>query len=303
MFSRIVLLLQAVELGLYAVLGTWLHVRHGFGVAFLVASAIVVALEIRLAITLAAFVLSWIHRTPRAPEHRLGVASTVALVVREWIALVTYNLAYLPWERALLGPDPHREPLERPALVLVHGYMANRGCFHALAANLRAAGLGPVLIPNLRSWLAPIEQHEAGLAEFVANLNRDTGQPVILVAHSMGGLSSRLMLATRGSAGVARLITIASPHHGTALAGFGFGENSRQMARGSAFVETLARNERDRPSGVPVTSIYSTHDNLVAPQATSRLEGAKNIALPGRGHLDILASAELVRLIAEEIRA
>jgi hypothetical protein len=51
-----------------------------------------------------------------------------------------------------------------------------------------------------------------------------------------------------------------------------------------------------------VTSIYTPHDNLVAPQETSVLPWAKNIAIPGRGHVDILGAAQLVDVLVMELR-
>ena len=51
-----------------------------------------------------------------------------------------------------------------------------------------------------------------------------------------------------------------------------------------------------------MTSIWSAHDNLVAPQETSRLEGAKNIALAGLGHVAILFAPDVHRLVVEEVR-
>ena len=38
---------------------------------------------------------------------------------------------------------------------------------------------------------------------------------LVLVTHSMGGLAARAYLKRHGSARVAKLITLACPHHGT----------------------------------------------------------------------------------------
>jgi hypothetical protein len=100
---------------------------------------------------------------------------------------------------------------------------------------------------------------------------------------------------------IAGLITIASPHHGTALARAGLGANARQMQRGSAWIGTLASDE-SAPWPCAVTSIWSVHDNLVAPQETSRLQGAKNIALAGHGHVAILFAPEVHRIVIDEVR-
>src|SRR5256885_1672280 len=83
---------------------------------------------------------------------------------------------------------------------------------------------------------------------------------------------------------------IPSPHGGTVHARFGAGANARQMMQASEFLRTLCEEEAAKAPACAVTSIYTPHDNLVAPQETSRLPWARNIAIPGRGHVDILAS-------------
>ena len=218
MLSRPALLEQVLELGLYAAIGWWLAQRHGFGlagVALFMAAGILAA---RLALVCSAFALAWMYRTPRLAGHRLGIVATAAMVLREWRAMLELNLVLTPWERHALRPDPPPSPTGRPAILLVHGYFANRGCFRTLARNLEAGGAGPVFTPNLRTWLAPIERLEAELASAVEALSASTGRKVILVAHSMGGLGCRAYLARHGHGHVERVITIASPHHGTALA-------------------------------------------------------------------------------------
>lgn len=303
MLSRIALLEQVLELAFYAAIGAWLGTRHGFGIpgiALFMAAAILAA---RLALVGASFTIAWLHRTPRAAGHRLGIAATAAMVLREWRAILELNLVLTPWERYVLRPDPSPAPGASPAIVLVHGYLANRGCFRTLLRNLEAGGAGPFFTPSLRSWLAPIERLEAELASAIEALAASTGGKVILVAHSMGGLGCRAYLARHGNAHVERVITIASPHQGTALASFGPGENARQMRRGSDFLRALARAEGAQGPAVPFTSIYSAHDNLVAPQETSVLPWARNVAMHGIGHVDLLGSPELARLILAELGA
>jgi triacylglycerol esterase/lipase EstA (alpha/beta hydrolase family) len=128
-------------------------------------------------------------------------------------------------------------------------------------------------------------------------------QAVVIVAHSMGGLVARACLARRGAGRVVRLVTLASPHNGTRLAKLGLGANARQMRPDSAFLEGLRRHEGANGPGCPVTSIYSVHDNLVSPQDTSRLPYARNIALSGAGHIDILRDARVHELVAGELEA
>jgi triacylglycerol esterase/lipase EstA (alpha/beta hydrolase family) len=302
MLARIALLEQLLELGIYALVGTWLAARHGFGFAGIVLFMASGLLAARLMLVCAAFAIAWLNRSPRAAGHHLGALGTLAMVLREWRALLALNLVLLPWERHVLRRDPPAAPAAGSAVVMVHGYLANRGCFRTLVRNLEAGGAGPIFTPNLRSWLAPIERFEAELASTVEAIAASTGRKVVLVAHSMGGLGCRAYLARHGAEHVERVITIASPHHGTALAGFGFGENARQMRRHSEFLRALAHGERAHGPGVPFTSIYSTHDNLVAPQESSLLPWGRNIAMRGIGHVDLLGSAALAELILAELR-
>lgn len=303
MLARIALLEQVLELGLYAAIGSWLAARHGFGLAGIVLFMAAGILASRLVLVCAAFALAWLYRTPRIAGHRLGIAATAVMVLGEWRAMLELNLVLTPWERYVLRPDPRPAPGAPQAIVLVHGYLANRGCFRALVRNLEAGGAGPIFTPNLRTWLAPIERFEAELASAVEALAASTGGKVILVAHSMGGLGCRAYLARHGTAHVERVITIASPHHGTALAAFGPGENARQMRPHTDFLRALAHAEGGHGPGLPFTSIYSTHDNLVAPQESSLLPWARNVAMHGIGHVDLLACPKLAGLIVAELGA
>lgn len=303
MLARIALLEQVLELGLYAAIGSWLAARHGLGIPAVALFMGACLLGARLVLVCAAFAIAWLNRSPRAAGRHLGVAATVAMVLGEWRALLELNLVLLPWERQVLRPDPTASPAAKPAIVMVHGYLANRGCFRTLVRNLEAGGAGPIFTPNLRSWLAPIERFEADLAAAIEAVSARTGTKVILVAHSMGGLGCRAYLARHGCGRVERVITIASPHHGTALASFAVGENARQMRRHSGFLRALAHAEGGHGPGVPFTSIYSAHDNLVAPQETSLLPWGRNVALVGIGHVDLLGSPALAELILADLRA
>ena len=124
-----------------------------------------------------------------------------------------------------------------------------------------------------------------------------------IIGHSMGGLVARTWLAGAGAGRVARLVTLASPHHGTALAKLGRGRNARQMRRGSELLSALESAEGDRGPGCPAISVYSLHDTLVAPQDTSRLPWARNVELHGLGHVEIVGAEPVVRLVTEELRA
>jgi triacylglycerol esterase/lipase EstA (alpha/beta hydrolase family) len=119
---------------------------------------------------------------------------------------------------------------------------------------------------------------------------------VVLVCHSMGGLVARAYLRQRGPVRIVRIITIGTPHHGSVFARGIIGRCLAQMRPGNAWLAELNRDET-KPAQVPITSIWSRHDSLVAPQASSELACAENVALAGIGHNALLADAVVMRLV------
>jgi predicted alpha/beta hydrolase family esterase len=302
MLARAYRLAQSVELCACLAMGAWLHAAHAWGFAAIVIAVVAWFAGVRFLLVCLTMIAGWILRSPRPPEQRIGVVGTIGLVAGEWSALVAFNLFYLPWEWLALRADREPTPTERVPVVLMHGYFANRGYFQPLVKRLESAGIGPIFVPNFRAWLAPIARFEEELHVEIERIVAGTGQPrVVLVAHSMGGLAARGYIARHGAARVARLVTIASPHHGTAIARFGVGANAREMEEGSRFLAALESIEADPRCRPPATSIYSPHDNMVAPQATSRLPWARNIALPGLGHMAIARSPRLFEVLLREL--
>lgn len=303
MLARIVRLSLLLELAAYAALGAWLHTARGWSGPHIIAAAAAFALATRLALVCLTMTIGWVARSPRAPGDGIGPMGTAQLVLGEWRALLLDNFFYLPFERQALRRDPDTTVRGGTPVILAHGYFSNRGYFRPLVRGLEARGLAPVFAPNFRTVFAPIESYVDELNREIERIAAASGHArVILVCHSMGGLAAREYLRRHGSARIAKLITISSPHHGTVLAYLGLGASGTQMRRGSRFLAALEQGEGERQPAVPATSIYSTHDNLVAPQETSRLPWAKNIALPGLGHIDILGSQLLHTLLLEELR-
>ena len=303
MLSRYIRIMLALELAAYAAIAHWLHFVFGWSYARLAVVAIAALFLSRLAMVTLSTSLGHFARAPRPATHHIGTAAAIALVLREWRAVLANNFVYLPWHEYTMRKDPELAPTADIPVVLVHGYFSNRGYFRKLVQRLEARGVGPVFTPNFSAAFATIEDFVAELHREIERIAAATGQQkVVLVCHSMGGLAARAYLCSHGSARVKKLVTISSPHHGTVHALLGAGANARQMHRRSKFLQELCEKEARRAAGCGVTSIYSTHDNLVAPQETSRLEWAKNVALPGFGHLDILRSPRLAQVLLEELR-
>lgn len=289
---------QLCEAALYALFAYW---AHGRGLSITLSAALVPALFLasRIAIVGVMFALAWAFGMRRAPPERVGLPGGIAMVLREYAAFVTLNLLRTPWENQALRRDPPDEAPGEIAIVLVHGYFANRGCWAPMVPRLEEAGVGPVYAPSCRSHGASIEDFEEDLHRAIERVSQ--GRRVAIVAHSMGGLAARLYLARRGGDRVAKLITIGSPHHGTRLAPWGVGENAREMAPGSRFLASLEAAE-ENAAMPPALSIYSVHDNMILPQDSSRLAWARNAAVKGLGHISEFADAGIARLVIEELR-
>jgi triacylglycerol esterase/lipase EstA (alpha/beta hydrolase family) len=169
-------------------------------------------------------------------------------------------------------------------VVLVHGFMCNRGFWGPWLRQLRALGR-PCVAINLEPVFASIDAHAPAIDAAVRQLVALTGRPPIVVAHSMGGLAARAWWRAHGGRNkVAHLVTIASPHRGTWLARFSKRPNGRQMRLHSSWLQALAADEQRRPLP-PATCWYSNCDNVVFPAKTAALPGADNRFLPGRAHV------------------
>jgi hypothetical protein len=303
MLARYIRFMLLLELAAYVAIAEYLRFLFGWSYAWLALASIVAMLAGRFAMVSTTTAIGFLARSPRERDHHIGLAGTAVMLAREFRAALATSLFFFPWDRLALRPDPPAEPTTRIPIVMVHGYFSNRGYFRPLVRALEARGVGPIFTPNLLASFATIEEFADDLDREVDRITLATGQPqVILVCHSMGGLAARFYLCKHGVARVKKLVTIASPHHGTVHARFGAGPNARQMRRESVFLGELCAKEGERGPECGVTSIYTPHDNLVAPQDTSRLPWARNIAIPGRGHIDILGSERLLAVLLKELR-
>ncbi|HEV8256127.1 MAG TPA: alpha/beta fold hydrolase [Casimicrobiaceae bacterium] len=244
------------------------------------------------------FALSWIWRTPRPPEARLGFAPMLRLYLTE-IWTVAASWLRLVLHRFLIR-DPVPAPAQRPVL-LVHGVLVNDGVWLSLRRLLAKNGVAPIYTINYGPPLADIEWFAEQLHTRIEDIRAATGaERLVLVAHSMGGLVARAYLRHFGAARVAKLITIGAPHHGSMLAWSFPGTCLAQMRPGNPWLTDLNRDE-NRAAPVPITSIWSRHDSMVAPQASSVLGNAENIALVGIAHNALLGDRQVMELVVRQI--
>lgn len=179
----------------------------------------------------------------------------------------------------------------RRGLLLVHGFVCNRGLWNPWLERLHSAGI-PFVAVNLEPVFGSIDDYIVIIEAAMQRMERATGLAPVLVAHSMGGLAVRRWWAENaGDSRVHRAITIGTPHQGTWLARFAMSRNSRQMRQQSGWLRQLAARE---PAGrsARFTCFYGHCDNIVFPPSTATLPGADNRHLSGVAHVHMVQRPE-----------
>jgi len=250
------------------------------------------------------FLIAWVWRMKRPVEARIGPLATMRLLAAEWLAFALLFTFFQPCERLLGQRRPrasaNAQSTEIP-VIFVHGFLCNGGYFWPLLRYLRDNGRSRLYTINTEPPFTSIDRYAQQLARRVDEVLAETGaEKVVLVGHSMGGLTSRAYVQRLGGAAkVARIITLGTPHHGTAHGLFMPVTNAVQMRPNSAWINAL---NAELPLAVPLTSIMSYHDNLLGPQDSALHPTFNNICLPGIGHLEMSFSREIQRLVLAELR-
>jgi pimeloyl-ACP methyl ester carboxylesterase len=287
------LLLQAAAmLALAAGAHHWFNVGWPAGLALGFACVVLV----RLAISANNFLMSRRSGSATPPAHALNPMRAVNLFLHEFCSSMLTTSWYMLRPIGLrLQPRARGLPV-----LLIHGYAGNSGYWLPMSKLLTRAGISHYGI-DLEPPGAAIDDFAPQVHAAVERLREATGgKQVIIVGHSMGGLVARAYLRKHGDAHVARVVTLGTPHHGTALAHFGPGSNAAQMRCGSDWLALLNATDADLQRTL-FCSIYSVHDNIIAPQDSSELPGARNLVFGAIGHVALGRHPEIMRCALNEI--
>ena len=306
MIKRLLILLLVIEvLGVLAVaagLRTLLPAGWPMLLTILAALAggVLVLLLVRMLIAANNFRISWRARSVPDAIHALNPLTAARLFLHEFASTMLTSSWYMLRPVGLqLQPQARGLPV-----LLIHGYGCNSGYWRPMSGHLRAAGISHYGI-DLEPPGAAIDDFAPQVHAAVEHLCAATGSTqVIILAHSMGGLVARAYLRRHGSDRIARVITLGTPHHGTVLADLGPGSNAVQMRCGSDWLGTLHTFETADDANLQrnlFCSIYSVHDNIVAPQNSSELPGARNLVFGAIGHVALGRHPEIVRCALAEI--
>lgn len=222
------------------------------------------------------------------PTPRATPAELLRAWSREtWTALVVFGWRQ-PFRRHAVPDHLPPDALGRRGVVLVHGFLCNRGLWNPWLERLRAADV-PCVAVTLDPVFGPIEAYAPTVDTGVQRLLDATGVPPLVVAHSMGGLAVREWLAqTRRVRDVHAVVTVGTPHHGTWLARFAFSANARQMRWHGQWLAGLAQREPPVAERPPFVCFYGHCDNIVFPPSTAVLPGAVAHHVRATGHVDMV---------------
>lgn len=179
---------------------------------------------------------------------------------------------------------------EHPPVVLLHGFIDNRSVFVLLRRCLARHGRHHLESLNYSPLTCDIRTAAELLGRHVEEICARTGHhEVDIVGHSLGGLIARYYVQRLGGdQRVRTLVTLGTPHGGTAVAPLASAHPIvRQMRAGSAPIEELrmpAPGCRTR-----FVSFWSELDRVIVPAEAGRIDhpdlDAQNVRVTGIGHL------------------
>ena len=220
-----------------------------------------------------------------------------ALLRAWWLEALTCT-----WVFGWLQPFAHRQqpdwlpptPTGQRGVVLVHGFLCNRGVWLPWLPELRARGHAYVAL-TLEPAFGSVDDYVAAIDTAMRQVQAATGLPPVLVGHSMGGLAARAWLRTLAqppAQRVHRILTLGTPHHGTWPARFSHTTNGMQMRLNSPWLQALAASEGAAQRAL-FSCWYSDCDNIVYPTRSATLDGADNHLLHGLGHVHMVYAPQV----------
>ena len=193
------------------------------------------------------------------------------------------------FQTALRNPDGSIQA--RPVLC-IHGLFMNSTCMWGIRQRLERVGhptrgvfMGAPL-PSPLSYAKPLAKVMRGLAAQFPEEGFD------IVAHSIGGVMVREVLRREPelAPSVHRIVTLGSPHQGTAVVRWiKFGPLYNMLALDSEYLQNLDTFQTLAPHS-KVTTIGTLNDLVVYPEFVCHLEGSSRVTLDEISHLGLMTN-------------
>ncbi|MCF8160390.1 MAG: alpha/beta fold hydrolase [Polaromonas sp.] len=299
MLARLLRRIYIVQLLSGGLLGIYAAGRLGLDGATAWAAGLLCALLLPLLLQLTVIGVSMVQSRPK---------SAAALWWRafggEFSAVLRIFWFQLPWAGASTKVScpatPQATQPWRVPVLLVHGYICNYRLWDKLARALHEAG-HPVLAITLEPLFTSIDDYAPQIQQAVRQLQQASGATqVALVGHSMGGLVIRAWMRSRGSADVAKVITLGTPHQGTQMASWSPTTNAAQMAWHSAWLQALQASETAATRRLMHIAL-TRHDNIVYPQREQILPDTTVTEFRGIGHLEMCLNAQVIGHVLQKL--
>ncbi len=217
-----------------------------------------------------------------------------------------HMLTYVSGIRAERFPPGACHASETPVL-LAHGLNDNRSVFMVMRHKLRRSGFTAVCCWNYSPLSDDVLRLAADLGRHIRRIRAQTGhERVHVVGHSLGGLIARYHVQRQGGdRSIESLVTLGTPHQGTALAYLLPTRLGRQLRPGSPIMRELS--EPAPGCRTAITAIYSDLDGVVLPTASGRCDHpdliTRNVLVRGVGHLSLPVHPAVVNSVTAALRA
>lgn len=199
------------------------------------------------------------------------------------LAVLVVAVAAVLVARGLGGADAVDQTRLGP-VVVVPGYGGNVGSLDPLVAELRSEGRQVVVFRPTDGGIGDLRVQAKRLAGVAARAMKASGaSSVDIVGYSAGGVVARLYVRDEGGGSVVRrVLTLGSPHHGTAVAQLATDavgscpKACEQLAIDSDLIRRLNAGD-ETPAGPRWITLRSSSDRTVTPTASASLQGALDV--------------------------
>jgi triacylglycerol esterase/lipase EstA (alpha/beta hydrolase family) len=189
-------------------------------------------------------------------------------------------------------------------IIFVHGFESSGAIWSTMIDRLKADGWTDA---PLVTWTYDTHISNATIAQQLQaktdSLLTVTGAKKIdIIAHSMGGLSSRYFSKNLGGSDkIDALVFLGTPNHGATLANFCGIQSCLEMRPTSAFLAALNSGD-ETPGAARYATWWSPCDQSVTPVESPALQGATNTQTACIAHTELYTDATVYGQVRNWIR-